>query len=232
VGHEGDAQVEVAEPERRAGIERRGAGDQLGAARGAVQQRETAEVRAVSREGLDGTLQGAPIHDGRGGAGGRERERTQTVHHAGVVDTRALGVVGARGVNAGLGCGAIVVADTGGGGDAAASHPALSGVGAAGLGLTLHLDRQVELHEGRLRGPARGCTLEPGHEIGGTVADTVVWVWTRAGLRAGAVPVIGAGGCQADRAVPKATLAARTLRVLRARGRGRDAAVTDLADRL
>src|SRR5439155_10081371 len=159
LGHEGDPQVEITEAERRTGVECRHARHELGAARGAVQQGEAAEVRAVRREGLDGTLHGAAIHDARGGAGRRERERAQTIHHARVIETRTLRVAGALGMDTGLWCRAVVVVDAGGGGDAAGPRPALSRVRAAGLSLALHLDREVELHEGGLRGPARSRTL-------------------------------------------------------------------------
>src|SRR2546430_17226234 len=83
-------------------VERRQARKELGAARGTVQQGDAVEVRTLRREGLDQALPGAAVHDARGGAGGREREDTQVVHDARVVDAGALGVQGALRVHTGL----------------------------------------------------------------------------------------------------------------------------------
>src|SRR5262249_23627273 len=79
LGHEPDAQVEIAEAERRAGVERWQARDQLGAARGAVQQGDAAEVDTLRGEGLDRPLRGAPVHDARGGSGGGEGEGPEAI---------------------------------------------------------------------------------------------------------------------------------------------------------
>src|SRR5262249_20689152 len=232
LGHEPDAQVEIAEAERRAGVERWQARDQLGAARGAVQQGDAAEVDTLRGEGLDRPLRGAPVHDARGGSGGGEGEGPEAIHHAPIIHARALGVLGALGTDAFLRGRAVGIVGAGrAGGDAARSHPALSGVRAAGATPGLYLDREVELQEGGLRGPSRGRPLLSGHEVRRTVADAVVRLRAVARFGAGAVAVVGAGLRQGGRAVPLAPLTRRATRIIRAQRGRRDAAVSDLAAR-